>query len=74
MKEDIQHGYKITIRIISYLPALCSWYRKWNKKNQYIMNNAISEIKNTLEGTNSRIKEAEDRVSEVQDRIVEINE
>ena len=38
------------------------------------MNNAISEIKNTLEGTNSRITEAEDRVSEVEDRMVEINE
>ena len=29
------------------------------------MNNAINEIKNTLEGTNSRITEAEDGVSEV---------
>ena len=29
------------------------------KKSQYIMNNAISEIKNTLEGNNSRITEAE---------------
>ena len=38
------------------------------------MNNAISEIKNTLEGTNSRITEAEDRISEVEDRMVEINE
>ena len=38
------------------------------------MNNAISEIKNTLEGTNSRITEAEDRVSEVEDIMVEINE
>ena len=38
------------------------------------MNNAINEIKNTLEGTNSRITEAEDRVSEVEDRMVEINE
>ena len=38
------------------------------------MNNAINEIKNTLEGTNSRITEAEDRISEVEDRIVEINE
>ena len=28
------------------------------KKSQYIMNNAINEIRNTLEGTNSRIKEA----------------
>ena len=38
------------------------------------MNNAINEIKNTMEGTNSRIKEAEDRISEVEDRIVDINE
>ena len=38
------------------------------------MNNAIAEIKNTLEGTNSRITEAEDRTSEVEDRMVEINE
>ena len=38
------------------------------------MNNAINEIKNTLEGTNSRILEAEDRISEVEDRMVEINE
>ena len=44
------------------------------EKDQYIMNNAINEIKNTLEGTNSRIMEAEDRTSEVEDRIVEINE
>ena len=28
----------------------------------------------TLEGTNSRITEAEDRISEVEDRMVEINE
>ena len=38
------------------------------------MNNAINEIKNTLEGTNSRITEAEDRISEVEHRMVEINE
>ena len=45
------------------------------------MNNSINEIKNTLEGTNSRITEAEDRISEienriseVEDRMVEINE
>ena len=37
-------------------------------------NNAITEIKNTLEGTNSRITEAEDRISEVEDSMVEINE
>ena len=34
------------------------------KKSQYIMNNAINEIRNTLEATNSRIKEGEDRISE----------
>ena len=46
------------------------------KKSQYIMNNAINEIRNTLEATNSRIigLEAEDRISEIEDRMVEINE
>ena len=44
------------------------------KKSQYIMNNAINKIKNTLEGNNSRITEAEDRISEAADRMVEINE
>ena len=44
------------------------------KKNQNIMNNAINEIRNSLEATNSRITEAEDRISEVEDRMVEINE
>ena len=38
------------------------------------MNNAITEIKSTLEGTNSRITEAKDRISEVEDRMLEINE
>ena len=44
------------------------------KKSQYIMNNAINEFKNALEGTNSRITEAEDRTSEVEDKMVKINE
>ena len=38
------------------------------------MNNAITEIKSTLEGTKIRITEAEDMISEVEDRMVEINE
>ena len=38
------------------------------------MNNAINEIRNILEATNSRIMEAEDRTSETEDRMVEINE
>ena len=44
------------------------------KKSQYIMNNAINEIRNTLEATNSRIMKAEDRISEIEDGMVEINE
>ena len=36
------------------------------------MNNTINEIKNTLEGTNSRITEAEERISDLEDKIVEI--
>ena len=38
------------------------------------MNNARNEIKNTPEGTKSRITETEDRISEVEDKMVEINE
>ena len=44
------------------------------KKSQLKTNNAINEIKNTLEGTMSRITETEDRISEVEDKMVEINE
>ena len=44
------------------------------KKSQLKMNNAINEIKVTLEGTMSRITETEDRISEVEDKMVEINE
>ena len=40
------------------------------QKSQSIMNNAINEIKNTLEATNSRITEAEDRISELEDRMM----
>ena len=38
------------------------------------MNKAVTDIKNTLERTNSRITEAEDRIGEGEDRMVEINE
>ena len=38
------------------------------------MNNAINEIKITLEGPMSRITETEDRINEVEDKMVEINE
>ena len=38
------------------------------------MSNSITDIKTTLEGTNSRITEAEERISEVEDKMVEIND
>ena len=35
-------------------------------------NNAITEMKNTLEGINSRISETEEWISELEDKMVEI--
>ena len=35
------------------------------------MNNTITEMKNTLEGINSRITEAEERINNLEDRMVE---
>ena len=35
------------------------------------MNNTITEMKNTVEGMNSRITEAEEWISELEDRMVE---
>ena len=43
-------------------------------KKSHIMNNAINEIKNTLEGTNSRIMEKEDRISQVEDTIIQVED
>ena len=36
------------------------------------MNNTITEIKNTLEGINSRISETKGQISELEDKMVEI--
>ena len=44
------------------------------KLKQEEMQNTITEIKNSLEGTNSRIQKVEELISEVEDRIVEITE
>ena len=37
-----------------------------------MMRNTINEIKNILEGINSRITEAEGRISDLEDKIVEV--
>ena len=77
MIKNLQN--KLELQINSPETRIQKMQERFNKdleeiENQYIMNNAINEIKNTLEGTNSRITAAEDRISEVEDRMVEINE
>ena len=42
------------------------------KSKRTMMNNPIHEIKNSPEGINSRITEAEERISDLDDKIVEI--
>ena len=41
-------------------------------KNKHTENNTITEIKNILEGINSRISEAEEWISELEDKMVEM--
>ena len=42
------------------------------KSKQTMMNNTINEIKNSLDGINSRKTEAEEQISDLEDKIVEI--
>ena len=42
------------------------------KTKQTVLSNTINEIKNSLEGINSRITEAEERISCLEAKIVEI--
>ena len=42
-------------------------------KSKQTMNNTINEMKNSPEGINSRITEAEEWISDLEDKIVEIN-
>ena len=42
------------------------------KSKQTVMNTTINEIKNSLEGINTRITEAEEWISDLEDKIVEI--
>ena len=71
---------KIELQIYSLetrIEKMCKIFKKdleKIKESQSIMNNAITEIKSTLDGANSRITEAEDRISEVEDRISEVED
>ena len=38
------------------------------------MNNTITEIKDTLEGSNSRLDDTEEQVSKLEDRVMKIIE
>ena len=42
------------------------------KNKQSTKKNTITEIKNTMEGNQSRVTEAEEHTSELEDRMVEI--
>ena len=42
------------------------------KSKQTMINNTTNEIKNSLEGINSRITEAEEWISDLEDEVVEI--
>ena len=42
------------------------------KSKQTIMNNTSNEVKNSLEGINSRITEAGEWISDLEDKIMEV--
>ena len=42
------------------------------KNKHTVTNNTITEIKDTLEGINSRISEAEEQINELKDKMVDI--
>ena len=46
--------------------------KKELKRKQTVMNNTITKMKNTAEGINSRITEAEEWKSELEEGMVEI--
>ena len=75
--QNLEH--KIELQINSQETRIEKMQGKFNKDLEEIKESinseyAITEIKSTLEGTNSRIMEAGNRINEVEDRMVEINE
>ena len=73
-------GKELRIMIVKIIKTLENKMEKMQKsinkdveelKNKYT-NNTITEIKNTLEGINSRLSEAEEWISELEDKMVEI--
>ena len=56
---------KMELQINSLETRIEKMQEMFNKDLGEIKNNEVNEIKNTLEGTNSRITEAEDRMVEI---------
>ena len=48
-------------------------HREEQNSKETMMNNTINEIKNSLEGINSRITEAKERICVLEDKIVKIS-
>jgi len=70
MIQNLENKMELQINLETRIEKMQEMFNKdleETKKSQSIMNNAINEIKNTLEGTNSRVTETEDRISEVED-------
>ena len=69
MMQDI--GNKLEAKIDDLQQTLSKEIQNL-KLNQAEMQNTITEIKNSLEASNSRIQEAEEQISKMEDRLVEI--
>ena len=74
LESKVESQINILERMIEKMQERFSKELEEIKKSQYIMNNAINQIKNTLEGTNSRIMDSEDRIRGVENRMLGINE
>ena len=71
----------VIIRVLTKLGRIMDWHSdKFNKglenirKNQSEPKNTITEMKNTLEGINSRLDDTEVGISELEDMVVEITQ
>ena len=64
-------SYESCMILVTYLLVSLSINNDLEELMNKHTNNAITEIRNTLEGINSRISEAE-RISELEDKMVEI--
>ena len=62
LESKVESQINILERMIEKMQERFSKELEEIKKSQSIMNNAKNDIKNTLEGTNSRITKAEDRM------------